>query len=187
MLKVLRKIFVLTLMFATIFSTCQAAQIRLSNMNAENFLNSMATLLKSDKIRQLCPVAITDLIRDEKSDMPEYNLTGWSALFAGDMSSPPEGYVTFYTDSMNCVYSMKFTFKITSDWAKKYEVMLLSTMWALGSTPNEAGQLITGGKTENGIYFSDVRLSAQNKICVLMMNKINDMVVVLLMATDGQK
>ena len=183
----IKKFLVCAVMFATIFSTCNAAQVRLSNLDAENFLNKMATMLQADSTKKISPIAITTLIRDEKSDMPDYNLTAWGALFAKDMSSPPEGYVTFLTDSAGYVNSLKFVFKLNSDWTAKYQVMMLAAMWALDSTPQEAAQLIKGGKTENGIYTSDIYISSQNKTYVLIMNKINDMAVVLLLATDGKK
>ncbi|MBQ7630291.1 MAG: hypothetical protein IJS81_08790 [Selenomonadaceae bacterium] len=182
-----KKFLIITALFMTIFSTCNAAQVRLSNMNAETFLNKMASMLHTDNMKKISPIAITKLIRDEKSDMPEYNLKAWGSLFAVSESSPPEGYVVFLTDTADCVNSMKFVFKVTSDWYNKYQAMLLSALWTLDFTPQEAAQLIKGGETENEIYTSAVKIPRQDKAYVLIMNKIEDKMVVLLMATDGGK
>ena len=184
----IKKFLVCAVMFATIFSTCNAAQVRLSDLGAESFLSKMTSMLQTDSMKKICPIAITGLIRDENSDMPDYNLTAWSALFAKDMESPPEGFVVFLTDSAGCVYSTKFVFKITSDWADKMQALLMSTLWTLDFTPQEAAQFIKGGKNENGVYSSDISISRQNKTYVLIMTKVNDdSVVVLLLATDGRR
>lgn len=182
-----KKFLVLVALFTTIFSTCNAAQVRLSNIGAENFLGKMTALLQSDAMKKRFPITITTLIRDEKGDLPEYNLKAWGAYFAKSSSSEPEGVVSFFTDTSDCVNSMKFVFKITSDWAEKYEAMLMSALWTLDFTPDEAGQLIRGGETKDGVYTSVIRIDRQNKNFIIIMNKINDMVVVILMATDGQK
>ena len=183
----IKKFLVCAVMFATIFSTCNAAQVRLSNLDAENFLNKMATMLQSDSMKKLCPIAITGLIRDEQGDMPDYNLTAWGALFAKDISSPPEGVVTFLVDSSGYVNSMRFSFTVTSDWIAKYQAMLMSALWTLDFTPQEAAQLIKGGKTENGVYTADIQIAANNKIFVLITTKVNERMVAILMATDGRK
>lgn len=182
-----KKFLVCVAMFMAIFSTCNAAQVRLSSLGAETFLSKMTSMLQTDSMKKICPIAITGLIRDEKSDMPNYNLTAWSALFARNMESPPEGFVVFLTDSAGCVYSTKFVFKITSDWADKMQALLMSTLWTLDFTPQEAAQFIKGGKNEQGVYSSDISISRQNKTYVLIMTKVNDSVVVLLLATDGRK
>ena len=183
----IKKFLVSVVMFTTIFSTCNAAQVRLSDLGAESFLNKMTSMLQTDSMKKICPIAITGLIRDEKSDMRDYNLTAWSALFAKDMSSPPEGFVVFLTDTEGCVNSTKFVFKVTSDWAEKMQALLMSTLWTLDFTPQEAAQFIKGGKNEQGVYSSDISISRQNKTYVLIVTQNNDMVIVLLLATDGRR
>ena len=182
-----KKFLILVALFTTIFSTCNAAQVRLANIDAENFLGKMTEILQTDTMRQRIPINITKLIRDEKGDIPDYNLTAWGAVFAKSPSTEPEGVVTFFTDTSGYVNSMKFVFQTTSDWAEKYEAMLMSALWALDFTPDEAGQLIRNGETKDGMYTSAVRIDRQNKNFIIIMNKINDMIITLLMATDGQK
>ena len=169
-------------------STCDAAQVRLSNIDAETFLSKMTLMLNTNKMQQICPIAITGLIRDEKGDLPNYGLTAWGALFASDASSPAEGSVTYYVDASGYVHSMKCVFKVNSNWADKYRNMMLSALWTLGFTPEQAAQLARGGKTENGAYTSSLHIDAHGKTYVIiMMNSNEDMVTAILMATDGGK
>ena len=184
------KKFLFSLVICTAFfslATCNAAQVRLSNISAETFLQKMTIMLQTDTMKSACPIAITGLIRDEKSDLPNYGLTAWSALFAGDASSPPEGFVAYYVDSSGCVHSMKFVFKVNDNWADKYRNIMLSALWALDFTPEQAAQLVKGGKTENGVYTSDLHIAAHGKTYIIIMTNSNDMVTTLLLATDGGK
>lgn len=169
------------------FAICNAAQAPLSNIDAETFLKKMVVMLNTDEMKNACPIAMTNLIHDEKGDLPDYGLTAWGSLFASDMSSPADGYVTYYVDASNCVQSMKFVFKVNSNWADKYRNLMLSALWTLGFTPEQAAQLIKGGKYEKGVYTSALNIDEHGKTYIIIMTNSNDMVTSLLMATDGGK
>lgn len=168
-------------------STCNAAQVRLSNIDAETFLNKMAVMLNTETMKKACPIAITTLKRDEKGDLSDYGLTAWAALFASDESTPAEGYVNYFVDSSGYVDSMKFVFKINSNWADKYRNLMLSALWTLDFTPEQAAQLIKGGTTtQEGVYYSELRIDEHRKNYVIILTSNNDTATALLLATDGK-
>lgn len=183
----LKKFLVLVALFTTIFSTCNAAQVGISNLSAEDFLSKMTALLQNEKVRQIYPMQMSKLIRDAEGDMKEYNLESWGSFFAKDNSTTPEGHVIFLVDSSNYVHTMRLAFLTTSDWNDKYKVMLGAALEALELTSDEAEKLINGGTTENEMYTSAVPISRLNKTFVLIRTKVNDKEVAILMATDGKE
>lgn len=183
-----KKFLIITALFMTIFSTCNAAQVSIAyNVSAESFLAKMTQFLNSASVQKDCPLAITGLIRDEKSDMPNYNLKAWAALFAENMQSPPNGFVDFYVDTNNKLYSLKFTFKKDSNLQMRYLAVTGAACWALGMDVESTKQLLGGGESNNGIYTSSVGVPSLKRTFVLIMQEQGDMVAAVMIATDGRR
>ncbi len=152
----IKKIFVLAAMLTTIFSTCHADAIKISNISAEQFLQNMRNVLYSEDVQKNFPIAITDLKRGT-NDLTEYNLKVWAAYFGKQGETQPDGEVTLYVDSTNCVHTVKITLKENDNSAAEYSNVFAAVCKAIGLTRDEGLKLLSGGKSEEqGFYHSEV-------------------------------
>lgn len=154
--KATKKFLILVALFTTIFSTCHADAVRISNISAENFLASMRSVLYSDAVQKDFPIAITNLTRGE-NDIEEYNLQVWASYFGKQGAESPDGEVTFFVDNSGYVHSVKITLKEGEASALEYASVFVSICHAIGLTENEAKILLTGGQSEEeGFYHSEI-------------------------------
>lgn len=160
----MKKLLILVALFTTIFSTCHADDVKISNLSAENFLASMRGVLYSDAVQKDFPIAITNLVRGENDLQVEgREFKVYSSFFGKQGAENPDGEVTFYVDNTNCVNSVKITLQDGDNSAIEYASVFVSICNAIGLTEDEAKTLLSGGKSEEqGFYHSEVE--QQNKI-----------------------
>lgn len=152
----IKKIFVLAAMLTAMVSTCHADAIRISNLNAEQFLQGMRNVLYSDDVQQSFPIAITDLVRGT-NDLKEYDLKVWAAYFGKQGETQPDGEVTLYVDSSNCVHTVKITLRDNDNSAAEYSNVFAAVCKTIGLTQEEGLKLLSGGESEEqGFYHSEV-------------------------------
>ena len=154
----MRKLFILVALFTTIFSTCHADAVKISNLSAENFLASMRGVLYSDAVQKDFPIAITNLVRGENDlNVDGYDLKVYSSFFGKQGLENPDGEVTFYVDNTNCVHTVKITVQESDNSAIEYASVFVSICHAIGLTEDEAKTLLSGGKSEEaGLYHSEL-------------------------------
>lgn len=178
----MKKILVLAVMFATIFSTCHADEVKISNLNAEQFLQSMRNVLYSKEIQEVFPFVTSDLVRG-KNDLTEKNLTVWSTFFGKKGTENPDGEVTFYVDKDNCVNVVKITINENENSATEYSNVFASICKAIGLTDKEAFTLFSGGQSEEqGVYHSSVE--SGNKVFFVMTVLDNGVTRAIFMADE---
>lgn len=152
----MKKILILVVMFATIFSTCHADQVKISNINAEQFFKNMRNVLYSDDVQKKFPIEISDLVRG-KNDLTEYDLKVWSSFFGKKGTEQPDGELTFYVDKNNSVHTVKITIKENENTATEYSNVFSAVCKTMGFTEEETLKLFSGGKSEeNAFYHSEI-------------------------------
>ena len=152
----IKKILMLVVMFVTIFSTCHADQVKISNINTEQFFQSMKNVLYSDDVQKKFPIEISDLVRGE-NDLTEYDLKVWSSFFNKKGAEKPDGEVTFYVDKDNFVHTVKITIMEGENSDTEYSNVFSAICKTIGFTEAEELKLFSGGKSEeNAFYHSEV-------------------------------
>ena len=180
----MKKILILVALFTAIFSTCHADAVRISNISADDFLANMRGILYSDSIQKEFPIAITDLVRVEESDVKEYDLKVWSSYFGKQGSENPDGEVTFFVDTTNCVHSIKITLRENENSVPEYANVFAAICHAMGLTEGEARNLFVGGKSEEpGLYHSE--LEQKNRVVFVLTTLDEGITRTLFMAGDG--
>lgn len=155
----MKKLLILVALFTTIFSTCHADAVKISNINAENFLASMRGVLYSDAVQKDFPIAITNLVRSENDLKVEgYDFKVYSSYFGKQGLENPDGEVTLYVDDTNCVHTVKITVQDGDNSAIEYASVFVSICHAIGLTEDEAKTLLSGGRSEEaGLYHSEIK------------------------------
>ncbi|MBR5913941.1 MAG: hypothetical protein IKZ58_06235 [Selenomonadaceae bacterium] len=158
-MQVIKKIFVLAAMLTAIVSTCHADAIKISNLSAEQFLQGMRNVLYSEDVQKSFPIAITDLVRGT-NDLKEYDLKVWAAYFGKQGETQPDGEVTLYVDSSNCVHTVKITLKENDNSAAEYSNVFAAVCNTIGLSRDEGLKLLSGGESEEpGFYHAEVERS----------------------------
>ena len=152
----MKKFLILAVMLTTIFSTCHADAVKISNISAEQFLQGMRNVLYSDDVQKNFPIAITNLVRGT-NDLKDYDLKVWAAYFGKQGETQPDGEITFYVDNTNCVHTVKVTLKENDNSAAEYSNVFAAVCNTIGLTQEEGLKLLSGGKSEEqGFYHSEV-------------------------------
>ena len=184
MVQVTKKILVLVALFTVIFSTCHADTLKISSISAEDFLANMRGVLYSDSIQKEFPIALTDLVRGEESDLKEYNLKVWSSFFGKQGSENPDGEVTFFVDTTGNVHSLKITLRENENSVAEYANVFAAICHAIGLTEDEARNLFVGGKSEEpGFYHSE--LEQKDKVIFVITTLDEGITRTLFIAGDG--
>lgn len=181
----LKKFFICAVLFTAIFSTCNAAQVRLSNEKYDDFFLKMASFLYSDNVQQRFPFFITNLDKDEKG-LPEHNLDVWYAFFGKKEADTPDGQVMLFVDKDGYVSSVKVTVLKNDNKDINYSIAVGGALWTMDLTSEETQHLMTGGETKDGIYISEAQNAAQNKNFILMTAEETDRIQVMIMAADDK-
>lgn len=181
-MKAIKKILVLVAVFTTIFSTCHADAIKISNLSAEQFLQSMRNVLFSKDVQENFPIAITNLTREAAKD--KNNLQAWSAYFGKQGAENSDGELNLYVDSSNCVHTVKITIKDGENSVTEYSNIFASICNAIGLTQEEGLKLLRGGTTDEKFgYHSEIERS--DKIFAVISILDSGITRTLFMADDG--
>ena len=185
-MKAIKKILLLVAVFTTIFSTCHADAVKISNLNAEQFLTNMRKVLFSEEVQKNFPIAITNLTREQNKDIKKDNfqLQAWSAYFGKQGEEKSDGEVNLYVDETNCVHTVKITLKDGTNSGTEYSNVFASICSAIGLTQEEGLKLFSGGKSEEqGFYHAE--LESGNKIFLVITAFDSGVTRTLFMAGDG--
>ncbi len=182
----LKKFFICAVLFTAIFSTCNAAQVRLSNEKYDDFFLKMASFIYSDNVQQRHTFFITNLDKDEKG-IPEHNLDVWYAFFGKKEADTPDGQLILFVDKDGYVSSVKVTILKNENKDINYSIVANSALWTIGLTSEETQHLMVGGETNTeGVYISEVQKAAQNINFILMTAEETDRIQVMIMAADDK-
>ena len=179
----LKKFFICTVLFTAIFSTCNAAQVSLSNLKYDEFFLKMASFLYSDNVQQRHTFFITNLDKDEKG-IPEHNLDVWYAFFGKKEADTPDGQVMLFVDKDGYVSSVKVTVLKNDNKDINYSIAVGGALWTMDLTSEETQHLMTGGETKDGVYISEVQKADLNKNFILMTAEETDRIQVMIFAAD---
>ena len=182
----LKKFLICAVLFTAIFSTCNAAQVQLSNEKYDDFFLKMASFLYNDNVQKRFPFFITHLDKDEKG-IPEHNLDVWYAFFGKKEADTPDGQVMLFVNKDGYVSSVKVTILKNENKDINYSIVAGSALWTMGLTSEETQHLMTGGETNDGIYVSDVQNAALNKKFILMTAEETDRIQVAIFASDNNE
>lgn len=181
----IKKFLICAVLFTAICSTCNAAQVSLSNEKYNDFFIKMASFLYSDNVQKRHPFFITNLEKDE-TGIPEHNLDVWYAFFGKKEADTPDGQVMLFVDKDGYVSSVKIIVLKNDNKDINYSIAAGSVLWTMDLNSEETQHLMTGGEFKDGIYISDIKSSAQNKNVILMSAEENDRVQVIIFASDDK-
>ena len=179
----IKKFLICAVLFTAICSTCNAAQVRLSDEKYNDFFIKMASFLYSDSVQQRHPFFITNLDKDEKG-IPEHNLDVWYAFFGKKEADTPDGQVMLFVDKDGYVSSVKVIVLKNENKDINYSIAVGGALWTMDLTSEETQHLMTGGETKDGVYIADIKNAKQNKSFLLMSAEENDRIQVMIMAAD---
>lgn len=179
----IKKFLVCTVLLTSIFSTCNAAQVRISDEKMEDFFLKMASFIYSDSVQQKFPAFITNLEKDEEG-IADYDLDVWYAFFGKKENENPDGQLLIFADKDGYVSATKVILMKNDNKDIEYSIMVGSILWSMDLTSEETQHLMTGGDVKDGIYVADLRSEAKNKTFLLMMAEESERVQVMVMAGD---
>lgn len=164
----MRKIFLTFLVFmVTAANVASAELLRVSEMDVQKFVHSIANIIYADEFQQKFPLIMSNAAKFENTEMPEIGKTAWACKYGLKTSEKPDGEIIFFTDSEEKVSAVQVV-GYSKESAESAALMLLMAMHTVGLTPADSEFLVNSLKDDEILSSSTIWSKEKNCYVVLM-------------------
>ncbi len=160
-------IFFICLAMAANISVARADMIRVSDVDVQNFVHSIANVIYSEEFQKEKPLLLTNAAKIENTEFPEIGKTAYVCQFGLKTATAPDGEIIFFIDSEEKVFAFKIV-GYSNQSAENASVLLFIALQNLGLTQADAEFLINNLSDDEFLASSIVWSETKNRCFVLM-------------------
>ena len=155
------------LIMAANISTARADVLRISEMDVQTFVHSIAAIIYDEEFQKKMPLLMTNATKIENAEFPEIGKVAYVCQYGLKTSSKAEGEIIFFVDGEEKVYALKIV-GYSNQAAENAGAMLAVSLNVLGLTQADAEYLFNNLSGEDFIATSIVWSEEKQRCFVLM-------------------
>ncbi len=149
------------------FSVARAGVIKISEIDVQQFVHSIAGVIYSEEFQKEIPLFISNAAKFENAELPEIGSAAYVCQYGLKTATAPEGEIIFFVDGEEKVSALKIV-GYSADSAKDSVVLLMLTLSTLGLTQADAEFLVNNLNDDEFLASSIVWSEAKQRCFVLM-------------------
>ena len=147
-------------------SAANAEVVRVSDIDVQKFVHSMADVIYTEEFQKETPLLITNAVKVENAELPEIGKAAWGCQYGLKTADAPDGEILFFVDDTEKVSAFKIV-GYSEQSVENATILLILALSTTGLTQSEA-EFLLNNLSDDDTLASSVVWSPEINRCVVL-------------------